>query len=422
MPVHNQMRIAFNRAKIQRRERKIHGLFWCNACASFVIACGVLYFSQNLNLPDMKQMILICCIICTVISCRKDSAIPGLPDQSYSPQYDMPAPILTTGATPFNSLFTRYGNGWTGGDGTYSVPLPGGRVLWMFGDSFLDTVYADRSRPASGLVRNVFCIQHGANLLTLVSGTLDDPQPFVNTPDPDNNWYWPGDGTVSGDTVFVYMMNFVRTGTGAWDFAYVKTDLIAFALPSVTELSRITVSADPDILYGACVMEDGGYLYIYGSESSGLNKYCHVARVPLTSVYSPWEYYNNTMDTWSASPPPVADGRLARSHSSLVDVSSQFSVFYKDGMYHLVTQEGFLGPTIYSYSGNSPTGPWRQRQILYITPETSGSIFTYNAFVHPEYQNAAGYTLLSYNLNTSDFGELFSDADSYRPKFIWFKY
>ena len=39
----------------------------------------------------------------------------------------------------FNQLFTRFSE-WTGGDATYSVPLPDGRVLWMFGDSFIGTV------------------------------------------------------------------------------------------------------------------------------------------------------------------------------------------------------------------------------------------------------------------------------------------
>ena len=32
----------------------------------------------------------------------------------------------------YNLLFTRYGNGWTGADATYSTPLPDGRILWMF--------------------------------------------------------------------------------------------------------------------------------------------------------------------------------------------------------------------------------------------------------------------------------------------------
>ena len=56
----------------------------------------------------------------------------------------LPAGVNAVPATPFNKLFTRYGDGWTGGDAVYSVPLPDGRIIWAFGDSFLDTVYPDR--------------------------------------------------------------------------------------------------------------------------------------------------------------------------------------------------------------------------------------------------------------------------------------
>jgi len=61
-----------------------------------------------------------------------------------------PAQIQAPAAVPdeaFGQLFVRFGDGWTGGDGTSSVPLPDGRTLWMFGDTFLGQVNPDRSRP-----------------------------------------------------------------------------------------------------------------------------------------------------------------------------------------------------------------------------------------------------------------------------------
>ena len=47
----------------------------------------------------------------------------------------------------YNDLFTRRNGGWTGGDGTRSVALPDGRILWLFGDTFLGTIRPERSRP-----------------------------------------------------------------------------------------------------------------------------------------------------------------------------------------------------------------------------------------------------------------------------------
>ncbi|MEZ0161942.1 hypothetical protein AB8850_29700, partial [Streptomyces griseorubens] len=51
-----------------------------------------------------------------------------------------PEPRLT-------STFARYGDDdartddWTGGDGTHSVRLPDGRLLWLFSDTFLGRVH-----------------------------------------------------------------------------------------------------------------------------------------------------------------------------------------------------------------------------------------------------------------------------------------
>src|SRR5437763_304475 len=37
----------------------------------------------------------------------------------------------------FTRLWATCGPGWTGGDGAYSVALPDGRSVWLFGDSFM---------------------------------------------------------------------------------------------------------------------------------------------------------------------------------------------------------------------------------------------------------------------------------------------
>ena len=46
--------------------------------------------------------------------------------------------------TYFTNLFIRDCCGFTGGDGTYSVLLPDGRTVWIFGDTFLGTVLRSR--------------------------------------------------------------------------------------------------------------------------------------------------------------------------------------------------------------------------------------------------------------------------------------
>lgn len=370
----------------------------------------------------MKRYLPLIAGCCLLFSCQKESFT-----DTEDPDYALMAvSVSTKTAKNYNNFFTRYGNGWTGSDATYSIPLPDGRIVWMFGDTFLDTVYADRSRPVSPLIRNTFMVQTATNynaFTTLVSGTIDDPQALVDTPDPATEWYWPGDGTATGDNLYVYMMKFHATGAGGgFGFAYESTDLVKFSLPSITEVSRTTVwDDDPDLLFGAAVMEVGDYLYLYGPESAGILKYVQASRVPLSNLYAPLEYYNAVTDTWQSTFPGPS-GRLAKISGGNVDVSAQFSVFYNAGKYRLVTQEGLLGRDIFTWESSSPVGPWKTKKKFYTTPDDPDKVYTYNAFVHPEITNADGYILMSYNLNAISFGDLFTNADTYRPKFIWMKY
>ncbi|MBR9980011.1 MAG: hypothetical protein KFF50_03185, partial [Desulfatitalea sp.] len=54
-----------------------------------------------------------------------------------------PAPLAEP-APVFNRLFSPGNGGWSGGDGTLSIPLPDGRTVWLFGDSLLGAVAPDR--------------------------------------------------------------------------------------------------------------------------------------------------------------------------------------------------------------------------------------------------------------------------------------
>jgi hypothetical protein len=314
------------------------------------------------------------------------------------------APITVSKAADFNQLFTRYGGGWTGGDATYSIPLPDGRVLWLFGDSFMGTVRPDRSRPASGFQRNAFVVQDGNNLTTLTGGSS-----AYLVPTEAGWWYWPGHGLAHGDTLQVIMFGFKTTGSGgAWDFAYASVDVATFRLPDFKLLSMERKVTDPAVNYGACVLEDGDYTYLYGSEKSGLSKFMHVARVKGHDLNGAWEYFTGT--DWSSD--PAASARV------FANVSDQFSVFKSNNRYYLLTQHHIFGGDIYLYDSDNPALGFDHKRTVYCTPQThSGNLFTYNAFVHPQYsQNGA--LLVSYNVNSFTFGDVFTNADNYRPYFV----
>lgn len=320
------------------------------------------------------------------------------------------APISIRKAESFNALFTRYGGGWTGGDATYSIPLPDGRQLWLFGDTFLGIVNANRSRPPSGLINNSFVVQDGNVLATFYSGSAGNASAFVK-PQEAGWWYWPGHGVSRGDTLEVVMFGLRNEGGGAWGFVYTSIDIARFSLPDLSLLSIERKVLDPTVNYGACVMEDDGFYYLYGAEKEGLRKYLHLARVPVAEgLAGQWSYYDGS--AWVGEPEKSA--RL------FADVSEQFSVFRHEGRYYLLTQHHILGSEIYMYRAEAPFGPFNGKKLLYCTPQAKGNIFTYNAFAHTQFLNE-GELLLSYNVNSFEFADVFANADNYRPYFVWVK-
>lgn len=317
-------------------------------------------------------------------------------------------PILIEKAESFNASFTRFGGGWTGGDATYSIALPDGRTLWLFGDTFLGTVRADRSRPATGLINNTFVVQDGEQLATLYTGSAGNASAFVQ-PEEEGWWYWPGHGVVRNDTLEVALFGFKNVGGGAWGFEYTSIDIARFSLPDIRLLSIERKVETPTVNYGASILEDDGYYYLYGAEKDGLLKYLHLARVPVgEGLAGNWAYFDGT--DWAAEP--------ERSARLFANVSEQFSVFQYEGQYFLLTQHHILGEEIYMYRSEAPAGPFTEKTLIYCTPQTEGDIFTYNAFAHTQFLND-GALLVSYNVNSFNFSDVFTNADNYRPYFVW---
>ena len=305
-----------------------------------------------------------------------------------------------------NLLFTRYGNGWTGGDATYSTPLPDGRVIWMFGDTFLGQVSAERTRSGAPFIRNTFMVQDGDEMVTLNAFENGEPTALLK-PENKEQWYWPLDGTIHNNEFQIMLARMGHlSSNGIWSFAYNAFDLAVFSLPDLRLKFIEERFPNPDISYGATLMEDGGYTYIYGISQIGFQKFAHVARVEGGDLKMPWTYYNGT--DWQDEPSKYIIAK---------DVIDQFAVFKEGNIYYLVTQETGLKDRIFIRNSNSPTGPWQNKKYLYCTPESGGNIITYNAFVHPQL-SSQDYLTISYNINSLDFQDIFGNADYYRPKFV----
>lgn len=319
----------------------------------------------------------------------------------------------------FNRCFKRKGEGFTGGDGTYSVLLPDGRTVWIFGDTFIGGVNEDNTRTKTDpiYIRNSFIVQDGECFHTLFNDTGDINRsqmipPQVVDSDFDiseyDQWYWPGDGFVENDMLKVFVSEFHQVDTGMWDFKWEHTALVSFSLPDLeqTNVELFDYGVEKDVHYGHAVLEDGDYTYIYGlSEGKP-----HVARAQAGNVSGAWEFFNGTK--WTRNPgesQPMAD----------IHGAEQFSVLKHEGKYYYITQMGGFSSQIGVLSSDKPYTGWKKKRVLYNTPSDSlnSNIFTYNAVAHPQFINEQGM-LISYNTNSFVLSDHYKDADIYRPRFI----
>lgn len=320
-------------------------------------------------------------------------------------------------ASDVSVMWNAYGNQgghWTGGDATVTIPLPDGRVVWIYADTFLGTVNADFSRPQSApFINNSMVVQTGNTLgPTLHGGTAQAPASLVDTPEHSDDFFWVGDGTVEGDQLKVIYGRYVKTDDNSpLGFAREGTALATFALPSLTLSSVRMLPLSPDTGWGSALLEEDGYSYIYGSEYADGAKFAHVARAPAGDLGGAWEFW--TGSGWSTS-----ESDSARLHSG---VGEGMSVSKIGSQYVMVTQENndvFSG-WIVAYVANSPTGPFTGPTYLYEAPEPEISNhrqFVYVGRHHPELADP-GELFLSYDVNAWSPEDHYRDVRIYRPRF-----
>lgn len=333
----------------------------------------------------------------------------------------------------FTEYFRRNSNGWTAGDATLSVPLPDGRTIWLFGDSYIVNVDStDNTLPCLFQVRNCMMVQDAddpSQMTTYIdeggSGVLrstfklapDDPSPL-----------WPGHGFTDGDTVLIYFDLIDNTTLENLGIYIARLQLPDLTINSI----RGPLPEYDGIQVGRAVITDtaSGYRYIYGNKVDWIVWEPFVARTLIgTNIEAPYQFY--TGSGWSFNPylaAPVSEEF----------VSPGFSVFKMNNKYYMLTQENglltcSLGREIYILESDKPWGPFVNKQLVYTIEYLFNGYYTltYNAQCHPSFTEN-NELLVSYNVNDvvdtldpyicpsqcKDIGRDRMDADTYRPKFI----
>jgi len=377
------------------------------------------------------------------------------------PQGQAEEPLTTTTADPqWDAVFDR-SDGWIGGDAIYSAPLPDGEVLWLFADTFLGQARDGRRQKGLRMVNNTLArhalSQDGAppdaQSVKFRWGAMDDaerPKAWIE-PDPKlvagqharrGDWYWVADATLApraagGERLVIFLWRTARTADNALGFRNVGNALAIVDNPGddwSTWQPRQVVIPDsfpprdvndavpgPEILWGSEVLLGAGddgkpMLYIFGCRlPPKAATELVLAAVPADKVDILTQWRFRTSEGWSE--------RLHEAAALAQFLTTEFSITQREisgqSVWVLIQSEPFFGTRIMARAARSMLGPWSAAKPIYQVPDVDKEKkhFTYAAKAHPELSRA-GELLVSYVVNSFDFGESSTNAAIYRPRFV----
>ncbi|MEJ2728837.1 MAG: DUF4185 domain-containing protein [Deltaproteobacteria bacterium] len=331
----------------------------------------------------------------------------------------------------YDALFSNE-DGWTGGDGAYSVALDQHTIAWFFGDTWIGQIKNGRHVNAT-LVNNTVAIQHGRRPpeaeVDFYWGRADDGSPAaLIRPVDGGGWFWVFDGVMTAKGLYIFLIQVERTAADAvFDFKIIGVWLGHVEnpgeLPSAWRVRQSRIpwsifSESKSILWGSAVLKIDDVLYIYGTvEDPGRldrTKHMILARVPeaLLSDYSRWRFYAN--GSW------VSDFRQAGPLSA--NLPHEYSVSYLPVLkqYAVVYSQDGLSKNILARLSPEPQGPWSDPVQLYQCPEAEmdNSVFCYAAKAHAALSQTPDELIITYIANSVDFNKVANDSLLYRPRFI----
>jgi len=353
----------------------------------------------------------------------------------------------------WDAVFQRV-DGWLGGDGAATVPLPGGEVLWLFGDSGVGRVKDGKYAPGSTLVNNSVAVQKKSHdpagdppqdhEIDFVWGErgIDRAAGALFVPPRAGEWYWPTGGGAAfhqhGPKLVLFMSRLFRpreNDDSVWNFEGRGSDLLWIEDPGADPRAwRPEIVGTPGadattpgrrITWGTSVWVRAARrateLYIFGVDTTdGSDKKAVLARVDATDARDPakWRFWaGESRGGWSAD--------LAAAAPIAGNVMDEFSVTRihdepaGSERFVMIYSEPMLGRRVLCRAAPAPAGPWGEPVSLYTCPEPGADprIIAYSAKAHPEL-SGPGTLLVSYCVNSTDFWHMLSDASIYRPRFI----
>jgi hypothetical protein len=352
----------------------------------------------------------------------------GAPPEPTSPRT---APQVSS-AEPDPALNAQFRtkDGWIGGDGAYSVSLPGGRSFWLFSDTWIGNIRDGKRRDAT-MVNNTVGVRSGtgadAKVEFFVQKSTDGKHSAIFTPPDGKGWFWLNAGHHADGKLHVFLPRIEKTAAGgAFGFKSVDLWLGSVSNPDAEPTKwKITYAKVPfssfeekqKVSFGSSVLTAGEHVYIYGYEELPGRPFpprkLLVARVEKEKF--------TDFDSWRF----LADGDWKPDMKSATGqaggLGTEFSVSFVPGLkrYALVYTEKGLSERIVGRFATAPEGPWSEPVLLYTCPEMKKdrAVFTYAGKAHP---HLAGDNelVISYASNSWELAPVINNAELYWPTFV----
>lgn len=319
---------------------------------------------------------------------------------------------------------------WYRGDSGQSVVLPNGKTLYVFGDTIMGPASATW---ANGAIHNSAILVTGGCATALTgprdaNGKATDWMKVPAALDVPNvsDYYWASTPYMDGSTLRMFLLHEYNDANG---FHAIGSDIATFSLTTGTPVLK-SIKATPSSratagpVWGAAVVRDASYTYIYGSRYKGefltFGHHYYVARVANNSdetVLSNWRYWNGA--SWSTNQTSAAE-----IISGVNGPGTDGTAFSIGGTYMLISKANdMLGSSLNYWTAPTPAGPWQAGTAPLISPipnvNAAGGELTYLGLAHPGQPLASGKLLVSWSLNSSDaaffgnprYGVYFSEVD-----------
>lgn len=351
----------------------------------------------------------------------------GAPTHAVEP---LPNPLRIIDAHPDDAMNARFRrtDGWIGGDGINSVPLPDDSILWIFGDTLVGRI-RDGKREDVSMVNNTFARQRGwgpdAKIDLFLNRDAQGKPTSYFAPQKKPGYYWLWDGIVLGGKLYVFTTRMTSPGTiTAFDWKLMDQSLLIIDNP-LDDPARWKVQQldfpfgiftdDFEALWGLEVIQVDGQVYIYGTtrQKAGDPRSLIAAQVAPQELtnFSRWRFRGQS------------DWTTDRRHAAplATDVGTEGSITWLPGRQRYVyIYSPPLNPHIQMRTARTPLGPWSEPVAIYTCPEAAWDqrIFCYagKARLVP---GTTDELLISYATNSFDMlPHVTADARVYQPQFV----